>query len=109
MSARYAEDANYWETTVHPCRYPREDSQLRRQTPHSSGASSIPEGAIAVHFVKAILTAAEVQPLSLFGFIELPAAGMHPGGCPLQAVSYLCEKIVDSTLAIRASSPADPG
>jgi hypothetical protein len=40
-------------------------------------------GRIAVHFVKAILTAAEAQPHALFGFLELPEAGVHPGGVPM--------------------------
>lgn len=39
----------------------------------------------AVDFVKAILTAAEAHPHAIFGFIELPQAGMHPGGLPLTA------------------------
>jgi hypothetical protein len=40
-------------------------------------------GRIALHFVKAILTAAEAQPAALFGFLELPGAGDRPGGLPL--------------------------
>lgn len=42
-------------------------------------------GRIAVHFVKAILTAAEAHPHTLFGFVELPEAEMHPGGLPVTA------------------------
>jgi len=40
-------------------------------------------GRIAVHFVKAILTAADAQPHALFGFLELPLAGIHRGGLPV--------------------------
>lgn len=42
-------------------------------------------GRIAVHFTKAILTAAEAQPHALFGFLELPAVAQHPGGLPVTA------------------------
>ena len=42
-------------------------------------------GRTAAHFVKAILTAAESQPHALFGFVELPEAGFHPGGLPVTA------------------------
>jgi hypothetical protein len=39
-----------------------------------------------VHFVKAILTAAEAQPHALFGFIELPEMGTYPtSGLPVTA------------------------
>ena len=37
-------------------------------------------GRIALNFVKAILTAAEATPASLFGFLELP--GARPGSIP---------------------------
>lgn len=42
-------------------------------------------GRIAVHFVKAILTAAEANPAALFGFLELPGIASHPGGIPKTA------------------------
>lgn len=42
-------------------------------------------GRIAVHFVKAILTAAEAQPHALFGFMELPEAATASGGIPVAA------------------------
>ncbi len=40
-------------------------------------------GRIAVHFVKAILTAAEAQPHALFGFMELPMAARESGVPPV--------------------------
>ena len=42
-------------------------------------------GRIAVHFVKAILTAAEAQPGALFGFMELPEAASGSGVPPVAA------------------------
>jgi hypothetical protein len=42
-------------------------------------------GRIAVHFVKAILTAAEAQPGTLFGFMELPEAASGSGVPPVAA------------------------
>lgn len=42
-------------------------------------------GRIAVHFVKAILTAAEAQPHALFGFMELPMASQSGGMPPVAA------------------------
>ena len=40
-------------------------------------------GRIAVHFTKAILTAAEAQPYALFGFMELPS--VRDNGIPFTA------------------------
>jgi hypothetical protein len=42
-------------------------------------------GRIAMNFVKAVLTAAEMDPAALFGFLELPGARNHPGGMPFTA------------------------
>jgi hypothetical protein len=52
-------------------------------------------GRIAVHFVKAILTAAEAQPHALFGFMELPGVVQGSGMPPVAAeldVSILVDK-----------------
>ena|SRR3989304_3180508 len=40
-------------------------------------------GRIAVHFVKAVLTAAEAQPNALFGFMELPGMATSGGFAPV--------------------------
>jgi hypothetical protein len=40
-------------------------------------------GRIAVHFVKAIITAAEMNQDALFGFLELPGANNHSNGMPV--------------------------
>ena len=40
-------------------------------------------GRIAVHFVKAVLTAAEAQPGALFGFMELPSQAGRSGVPPV--------------------------
>lgn len=52
-------------------------------------------GRIAIHFVKAILTAAEAQPGALFGFMELPMAAQGSGMPPVAAeldISVLIDK-----------------
>lgn len=133
---RYAEEANYWATTVHPAKSQGEIVEMLEE--FGAGNLLIAQGQadgkfawivrfawkgatyrfvftplecqapdrvasfggkrrshtdqaryqmarIAVHFVKAILTAAEVQPHALFGFVELPQAAGHPGGLPVTA------------------------
>lgn len=133
---RYAEEANYWSTTVHPaksqadimvmledfgstsimvtqgqagdrlawmirfewqsrtyrfvfvplkCKDPDKESSFsgKRRSHHTQARYQM--GRIAVHFVKAILTAAEAHPHALFGFLELPEAGSRPGGAPMTA------------------------
>jgi hypothetical protein len=62
----------------------KESSFGGKKRPHAEQAR-YQMGRIAVHFVKAILTAAEAQPAALFGFVELPEAGRHPGGLPVTA------------------------
>jgi len=135
-SRRYAEDANYWVTTVHPaksqgeiiemleefgsgnllvtqgnvnaryawlvrfewlgatyrfvftpldCKHPDKVSSFSGKRRKHIEQSRYQMGRIASHFVKAILTAAEAHPHALFGFQELPGAGMHAGGIPITA------------------------
>lgn len=122
---RYAEEANYWTTTVHPatsqgeiaemleefgatavfvmtgqsdgrhawmirfqwegrsyrfaftpltCYQPNKVSSFVGKRRSAIDQSRYQMGRIAVHFVKAILTAAEADPAALFGFLELPGA-----------------------------------
>lgn len=131
MNFRYAEEANYWSTTVHPavsqgeitqlldsfgaqaimvmsgqsagrfawlirfqwndrsyrfafrpliCKNPNKSYSFGGKRRSAEDQSKYQMGRIAVHFVKAILTAAEADPAALFGFVELPGAG-H-GGIP---------------------------
>jgi hypothetical protein len=126
MKFRYAEEANYWETTVHPavsqgeitkllddfgaeaimfmsgqsagryawmirfqwndrsyrfafkpliCKLPRKAFSFGGKRRAAEEQSKYQMARIAVHFVKAILTAAEADPAALFGFVELPGAG----------------------------------
>jgi hypothetical protein len=133
---RYAEDANYWQTTVSPyksqgeimelldrfgaanmavtqgkagenlawlirfewrgatyrftftplpCRSPDKVSSFSGTRRAHDKQVVYQMGRIAVHFVKAILTAAEAHPHALFGFVELPEAGTYPGGLPVTA------------------------
>jgi hypothetical protein len=132
---RFAEDANYWQTTVRPSKSQseimerlddfgasqyqvtqgrslgrvawlirfewREHSYRFIFVPleckkgdviHSFGGKRRPHheqalyqmGRIAVHFIKAILTAAETHPYALFGFMELPGTASEHG-MPLTA------------------------
>ena len=133
---RFAEDANYWDTTVSPaksqgeihelleqfgtdtvsfttgqaggryawlirfqylgknyrfvfvpleCKFPLETRSFGGKRRTHLEQSRYQMGRIAAWFIKAILTAAEVQPAALFGFLELPAAASHPGGIPYTA------------------------
>jgi len=123
MNNRLAEQANYWDTTVHhaksqgeiielldtfgaqgiqitlgrnkgrqawlvrfawreaiyrfvfiplECQYPEKVSSFGGKRQAHSDHAMWQMGRIAVHFVKAILTAADAQPDALFGFMELP-------------------------------------
>ncbi|MBN2390748.1 MAG: hypothetical protein JXR84_08495 [Anaerolineae bacterium] len=135
MTSRYAEDANYWMTTVHPaksqaeiielldnfgatnyqisqggtagrgrnaiawlirfvwndhsyrflftpleCRAPEKISSFGGKRRAHSDQAIYQMGRVAVHLTKAILTAAEMHPHALFGFMELP--GTDAGGIP---------------------------
>ena len=53
-------------------------------------------GRIAVHFVKAILTAAEAHPHALFGFLELPGVASKPNGIPYVAAELDVEDLVSA-------------
>jgi len=68
-----------------PCREPDKESSFGGTRRFHNKQSTYQMGRIAVHFVKAILTAAEAQPHALFGFTELPEVGTHPGGLPFTA------------------------
>ena len=132
---RYAEEANYWQTTVYPAKSKAEIEELlddfgvtqqmtakgqvngrvawlmrfawqgksyrftfvplECKNPDKIAAfggkrrshleqSEYQMGRIAVHFVKAILTAAEAQPHALFGFMEIPGTA-EAGGAPRTA------------------------
>ncbi len=131
MTLRYAEEANYWMTTVHPaksqaeiielldnfgatnyqisqgnsgntvawlirfawndhsyrflftpleCRTPEKASSFGSKRRSHSDQAIYQMGRVAVHLTKAILTAAEMHPHALFGFMELP--GTDAGGIP---------------------------
>lgn len=143
MKFRYAEEANYWTTTVHhsvsqseitqlldsfgaqaimvmsgqsagrfawlirfqwndrsyrfafrplTCKYPNKSYSFNGKRRSAEDQSKYQMGRIAVHFVKAILTAAEADPAALFGFVELPGAG-H-GGIPSTASELDIDGIV---------------
>ena len=143
--ARYAEDANYWDTTVHPaksqaeivelledfgtsnmmitqgqaggmvawmvrfewqgavyrftfvpldCRNPDKESSFGGKRRKHTDQARFQMGRIAVHFVKAVLTAAEAHPHALFGFIELPGMGTYSSGLPVTAGEVGVERLV---------------
>jgi len=77
-SVRFAEDANYWSTTVLPSKSQGDLSQLLEDFGATHYhfvivAYSHNQGwRIAFYFTKAVLTAAESNSHALFGFMELP-------------------------------------
>lgn len=160
---RFAEQANYWQTTVHSavsqgkitqlledfgstnltvttgrvqhrlawlirfeymgatyrftftplmCEFPVTTKSFGGQRRTHAKQAEYQMGRIALHFVKAILTAAETQPVALFAFQELPGVGTHPGGLPFTAgelnTSGLTEALPDlvtgSVLMLEAES-----
>jgi len=154
--ARYAEDANYFDTTVHPaksqaeivemledfgttnlmmaqgqaggktawlvrfewlgrsyrftfapleCRTPEKVSSFGGKKRLHAEQARYQMGRIAVHFVKAILTAAEAKPDALFGFVELPGAAMHPGGLPATAAEMDVEGLTAALPTLEVSEP----
>lgn len=127
---RYAEDWNYFDTTVHPaksqaeiielledfgasnyliqqgqvggkfawlvrfewqgksyrfaftpldCRSPNHERSFGGKRRTYTEQARYQMGRIAVHFIKAILTAAEANPDALFGFLELPEVATRGG------------------------------
>jgi hypothetical protein len=156
MMARFAEEANYWNTTVHPaksqaeiiemledfgaanlmvaqgqangrlawmvrfewqgdsyrftfipleCKDPDKTSSFGGKRRSHGEQARYQMGRIAVHFVKAILTAAEAHPHALFGFIELPEAGMHPGGLPVTAGELDVSGLTSALPPLEVGSP----
>lgn len=144
ISARFAEEANYWSTTVHPaksqgeiiqrledfgtrnlmitqgqmegqvawlirfewreatyrftfiplkCRHPDKVSKFGTKRRSHEKQARYQMGRVAVHFVKAILTAAEMHHDALFGFVELPEAGTYPSGLPMTAGELNIEQL----------------
>lgn len=65
-----------------PCRTPDKEKSFGGKRRLFRDQAEWQMGRIAVHFVKAILTAAESQPAALFGFLELPGATDRPGEYP---------------------------
>ncbi len=154
MQARYAEQANYWDTTVHParsqgeitemleefgaesimvaqgqsggryawlvrfqwqgsnyhfaftpleCQWPDKESGFGGKRRIHTEQARYQMGRIAVHFVKAILTAAEAHPHALFGFMELPGVATRPGGIPYTAGELDVSKLVSSAPLLPSS------
>lgn len=141
MLKRYAEDANYFDTTVHPaksqaeiaemledfgatnfiiqqgqargkyawlirfewqaasyrfvfvpleCKYPGNTKSFGGKRRNHLEQARYQMGRVAVYFVKAILTAAEMNPDALFGFLELPAVATQ-SGIPITAAQLGAE------------------
>lgn len=149
---RYAEDANYFDTTVHPaksqgeimelledfgaanfiiqqgqsagkfawlvrfewrnqsyrfafipldCRLPNNAKSFGGKRRAHSEQARYQMGRVAVHFTKAVLTAAEMNPDALFGFLELPAVSTQ-SGIPITAAQLGAEGLT-SNLALPAN------
>lgn len=77
-----------------PCRNPDKVSSFGGTRRAHDEQARYQMGRIAVHFVKAILTAAEAHPHALFGFVELPEVGTHPSGLPVTAGELNVERFV---------------
>jgi hypothetical protein len=71
--------------TPRACRSPDKESSFNSRRRTHADQARYQMGRTAVHFIKAILTAAEEHEGALFGFLELPEAGSHRGGLPLVA------------------------
>jgi hypothetical protein len=71
--------------TPRACEFPDKISSFGGKKRRHEDQSRYQMGRTAVHFTKAILTAAEEKERALFGFLELPEAGYHDGGLPLVA------------------------
>jgi hypothetical protein len=65
-----------------PCEDPDKARRFGSKSRSHAEQAKWQMGRVAVHFVKAILTAAETQPAAMFGFLELPGVSSHPGGLP---------------------------
>lgn len=61
------------------CRYPNNERSFGGKRRKFSEQARYQMGRIAVHFTKAILTAAEANPDALFGFLELPEVATRGG------------------------------
>jgi hypothetical protein len=89
-------EANYrFVFTPLECEIPFKNSNFGGKRRSHAEQAKFQMGRIAVHFVKAILTAAEAQPHALFGFMELPMAAQGSGMPPVAAeldVSILVDK-----------------
>ncbi|MCG3208654.1 MAG: hypothetical protein FOGNACKC_02266 [Anaerolineae bacterium] len=66
------------------CRWPTKVASFGGKRRTHSEQAEYQMGRIAVHFVKAVLTAAEAHPHALFGFMELPETA-GDGGLPQTA------------------------
>jgi hypothetical protein len=74
---------NYrFEFTPLQCRNPLKDRSFGGKRRSFAEQARWQMGRIAVHFTKAILTAAEAHPGALFGFLEITAGSSAPGGLP---------------------------
>jgi len=76
-----------------PCKNPAKFSSFGDTRRSHEKQSRYQMARIAVHFIKAILTAAEVQPAALFGFKELSAMKPHPGGLPRTTAEIGAEEL----------------
>lgn len=76
-----------------PCKDPAKFSSFGGTRRSHEKQSRYQMARTAVHFIKAVLTAADVQPAALFGFMELSAVKPHPGGLPRTAAEVGAEEL----------------
>ncbi|MBE3142546.1 MAG: hypothetical protein IMZ61_01275, partial [Planctomycetes bacterium] len=80
------------------CRFPGQVNSYGGKRRSHEDQAKYQMGRIAIHFVKAILTAAEATPASLFGFLELP--GARPGSIPPTAAELNVEGLTAALPAL---------
>jgi hypothetical protein len=78
------------------CRYPHNERSFSGKRRTHNEQAKWQMGRVAAHFVKAILTAAAVQPEALFGYLELPGVATHPSGLPMTAAEINVEGLTQA-------------
>lgn len=81
---QYKERSYRFTFVPYPARTPDKQRKVGGKYKTNAEQAESQLGRIAVNFVKAILTAAEMNPAALFGFLELPGYGSK-GGAPVIA------------------------
>lgn len=89
-----------------PLQYPNRVYTVSKKRLTAADRARQQMGRIALNFVKSILTAAQMNPAALFGFLELPAAYQQQG-FPATTAELDVDHLV-STLSILPALPLPP-